>query len=188
MLTTDAVPSASRPKRVLTASEKLRDSSNTAAPLLSSHRDAIEANLKRTRAEEVAKQLQASTESSIGTTSTPGPSQSQSVTDPADNNQSDSESEQQPREFCIAYYLSNSNTHIIAARKKTRIVIQSDDDEPQVIDKVAPVASNSARGSKEPSSQGKYITTQFLVFIPKQSTQINSLLISMFKMCLKHPK
>jgi hypothetical protein len=37
------MPSAPRPKRILTASSKLLDSSNTAAPSLSSHKQAIEA-------------------------------------------------------------------------------------------------------------------------------------------------
>jgi hypothetical protein len=105
----DTVSSASRPKRVLTASEKLRDASNSAAPLLSSHREAIEANLKR--AEEATKQLHAVPSlSSIGSgtdrASTPwSPPRSQSVATDADYNfQSDSESEQQqPHEFFIAF-------------------------------------------------------------------------------------
>ena len=42
-MTADATLSASCPKRVLTASRKLLDASNLAAPALSAHKDAIEA-------------------------------------------------------------------------------------------------------------------------------------------------
>ncbi|KAF8241165.1 hypothetical protein L208DRAFT_11685 [Tricholoma matsutake] len=42
-MTTNTAPSAPRPKRLLTASGKLLDTSNSAAPTLSAHRQAIQA-------------------------------------------------------------------------------------------------------------------------------------------------
>lgn len=96
MSTTNTVQST-HPKRSLTASGKLLDASNSAAPTLSAHREAIQENLRR--AEEAAQRLQPATSVTTGSStnqaSTPR-SRDRSVTteglDPG-NHQSDSESE-----------------------------------------------------------------------------------------------
>ena len=124
MLTTNAVQST-RPKRALTASGKLLDASNSAAPTLSAHREAIQENLRR--AEAVAQRLPPATSVTMGSStnqaSTPQ-SRNRSVTtegsDP-DKHQSDSESEQrQLGEFqVIMLHLLKSCTYHFSKKKVT---------------------------------------------------------------------
>ena len=66
-MTADATSSASRPKRSLTASGKLLDASNSAAPALSAHKHAIEAK----RADEAAKSKSTSSAASRADSATP---------------------------------------------------------------------------------------------------------------------
>ena len=63
MLTTNTIQSMC-PKQVLTASEKLLDASNSAVPTLSTHREAIQENLRH--AEEVAQWFQPATSVTTG--------------------------------------------------------------------------------------------------------------------------
>lgn len=87
-------PSVPRPKRVQTASAKLLDTSNTAAPSLASHREAIETRraIEQKQAEDAARQNHETTPRC----STPPRSPSEPVTDPGNQSESD-RSEQQPR-------------------------------------------------------------------------------------------
>ena len=57
-MTTNTASSAPRPKRLLTASGKLLDASNSAAPTLSAHKHAIEA---KRASDDAAKRHQSST-------------------------------------------------------------------------------------------------------------------------------
>ena len=63
MSTTNTVQSTC-PKQALTASEKLLDASNSAESTLSTHREAIQENLRH--AEEVAQQLHPATSVTMG--------------------------------------------------------------------------------------------------------------------------
>ena len=122
MLTTNTIQSM-RPKWAFTASGKLLDALNSAAPTLSTHREAIQGNLRH--AEEAAQQLQPATSVTMGSStnqaSTPQ-SRNRSVTtegsDP-DKHQSDSESEQrQLGEFqVIMLHLLNSHTYHFSKKK-----------------------------------------------------------------------
>jgi hypothetical protein len=99
-MTTNGASSAPRPKRLLTASGKLLDTSNSAAPTLSAHKHAIEAK----RASDDAAKRQASTSLSVvsdapnATSAHSSPPATEAITDPqAISSDSDAES-QQPRE------------------------------------------------------------------------------------------
>ena len=70
MLTTNTVQST-RPKQALTASGKLLDALNSAAPTLSTHREAIQENLRC--AEEAAQQLQPATSVTTGSSTNQAP-------------------------------------------------------------------------------------------------------------------
>jgi hypothetical protein len=98
-MTTNADLSAQRPKRVLTASGKLLDTSNSAAPTLSSHRQAILAK----RAEDAA--AEAAEKSPTSTPSTPP------ITEVIDSDPDSDPEHQQPREHSAFNVHCNFSTN-----------------------------------------------------------------------------
>jgi hypothetical protein len=101
-MATNAGLSAQRPKRVLTASGKLLDTSNSAAPTLSSHRQAILTK----RAEDAA--AKAAEKSPTSTPSTPP------ITEVFGSDPDSDLEHQQPREhstFNVHYNFSTNKQH-----------------------------------------------------------------------------
>ena len=86
---------APRPKRLLTASRRLLDASNSAVPTLSTHKHAIEA---QRASDQAAKQLQASKSLSVAS-DTPIPSTSESTPLLPMDTSEISDYESQPREL-----------------------------------------------------------------------------------------
>ena len=93
-MTADAALSASRPKRSLTASGKLLDASNSAAPALSAHKHAIEAR----RADEATKSKSTLSVASPADLSVPtSTSSSPPITDTLQTGSDSDPESQQPR-------------------------------------------------------------------------------------------
>ena len=99
-MTADAASSSSRPKRSLTASGKLLDASNSAAPALSAHKHAIEAR----RADEAAKSKSTLSVASLADSSVPTSTPSSPLITDSLETGSDSDLESQRPRKCF-------NTH-----------------------------------------------------------------------------